>query len=51
MLLFAVLKHFCYSNFERRPSEDDLGDHFWLISEAVKRDEVLANSKVCSHHC
>ncbi|KAL6529436.1 hypothetical protein OROGR_015059 [Orobanche gracilis] len=34
-----------FSNFERSPSEDDLGDHFWLISEAVKRDEVLANSK------
>ncbi|KAL6520737.1 hypothetical protein OROHE_016918 [Orobanche hederae] len=35
-----------FSNFERRPSEDDLRDHFWLISEAVKRDEVLANSKL-----
>ncbi|KAL6567122.1 hypothetical protein OROMI_015526 [Orobanche minor] len=35
-----------FSNFERRPSEDDLGDHFWLITEAVKRDEVLANSKL-----
>ncbi|KAL6570811.1 hypothetical protein OROGR_000361 [Orobanche gracilis] len=34
-----------FSNFERKPSEDDLGDHFWLINEAVKRDEVLANSK------
>lgn len=37
-----------FSMFERKPSEDDLVDHMLLINEAVKRDETLANSKVCS---
>lgn len=27
---------------------DDLADHFPLIDEAVKRDETLVTSKVCS---
>ncbi|KZV40758.1 hypothetical protein F511_30321 [Dorcoceras hygrometricum] len=33
---------------ETRPSEDDLLDHMSLISEAVKRDEILAKSKLLS---
>ncbi|GFQ00678.1 hypothetical protein PHJA_002211700 [Phtheirospermum japonicum] len=37
-----------FSTFKRRPSEDDLADHLPLINEAVKKDETLANSKVCS---
>lgn len=29
-----------------RPSQNDLVDHMPLISEAVKRDDILAKSKV-----
>ncbi|XP_052177141.1 protein ENHANCED DOWNY MILDEW 2-like isoform X3 [Diospyros lotus] len=35
-----------FSSYEVRPSENDLIDHMSLISEAVKRDEMLAKSKV-----
>lgn len=35
-----------YSSYETRPSENDLIDHTTFISEVVKRDETLANSKV-----
>lgn len=34
-----------FSLYESRPSENDLVDHTDFITEAVKRDEVLANSK------
>nr|GMD56112.1 protein ENHANCED DOWNY MILDEW 2 isoform X1 [Ipomoea batatas] len=33
-------------SFEPRPSENDLVDHMDLISEVVKRDDILAKSKV-----
>lgn len=35
------------TRYEPGPSEIDLVDHANLISEAVKRDEVLAKAKVC----
>lgn len=38
---------FAITRFEPGPSENDLVDHAILISEAVKRDKVLANAKVC----
>ncbi|KAI8552941.1 hypothetical protein RHMOL_Rhmol06G0306900 [Rhododendron molle] len=34
-----------FSFYETRPSENDLIDHTTFISEVVKRDETLANSK------
>lgn len=38
--------HFCRL-YDVRPSENDLIDHMNFIREAVKRDEMLAKSKVC----
>ncbi|KAH6786328.1 hypothetical protein C2S52_005880 [Perilla frutescens var. hirtella] len=37
-----------FSMFERRPCVDDLADHVPLITEAIKRDEKLAKSKILS---
>uniref|UniRef100_A0A5B7BGT9 Zinc finger PHD-type domain-containing protein n=1 Tax=Davidia involucrata TaxID=16924 RepID=A0A5B7BGT9_DAVIN len=35
-----------FSLYEVKPSENDIMDHITLISEAVKRDETLAKSKL-----
>ncbi|KAL8116200.1 hypothetical protein AgCh_022627 [Apium graveolens] len=43
----ALCEHLCkVFRFEPGPSENDLVDHAIIISEAVKRDEVLANAKI-----
>lgn len=43
----ALCEHLCkVFRFEPGPSENDLVDHAILISEAVKRDKVLANAKI-----
>lgn len=34
-----------------RPSQNDLVDHMPLISEAVKRDDILSKSQVLFHSC
>lgn len=42
---------FSITRFEPGPSENDLVDHAIIISEAVKRDDVLANVTVCVIFC